>query len=168
MQDTRVGFLEAQAEPVNFLSVDKVDKETSPSKNINGGFRILLTNNKNYYERQAYTFLGALGDFGGFNDAIVFLISSFMGVYSAKMYVAQIAAETPVFKKRSKASQESVSRLRDKMSRGERLGGTDMTTLQDYLVKGTEKLKTPFWTALCFSNLCYRRDRHLRIMHAAK
>ena len=64
-------------------------------------FYITLTNNKNYYERKAYTLLGVLGDFGGFNDAIVFLISSFIGVYSEKMYNAKITAELPIFRKHS-------------------------------------------------------------------
>ena len=50
----------------------------------------------NLYKRQAYTFLTLLGDFGGFNDAIVFLISIFMSSYSAKMYAAQITSELPL------------------------------------------------------------------------
>ena len=50
--------------------------------------KISLTNEKNFYERTAYTLLDALGDFGGFNDAIVFFVSLFMSFYSAKMYAA--------------------------------------------------------------------------------
>ena len=72
---------------MHFLSLD--DVKVRPLENReNPGFSIFLTNNKNVYKRTAYTILGVLGDFGGFNDAIVFLISLFMGSYSAKMYAA--------------------------------------------------------------------------------
>ena len=51
---------------------------------------IVLDNNKDYYERRAYTFLKLLGDFGGFNASIRFLISLLLSSYSAKMYMASI------------------------------------------------------------------------------
>ena len=89
-QDTMVGFLEKEAEPVNFLTIGDTN---SVDTNGRAGFMILMSNQKNFYSRSAYTFLTLLGDFGGFNDAIVFLISLFMGGYSAKMYAAQIASE---------------------------------------------------------------------------
>ena len=56
-------------------------------------FIIVLDNNKDYYERSAYTFLTLLGDFGGFNDAIFFLISLFLSSYSAKMYMATVVTQ---------------------------------------------------------------------------
>ena len=36
-----------------------------------------------YYERKAYTFMDLLGDFGGFNDAIIFIVSTIFAGYSA-------------------------------------------------------------------------------------
>ena len=74
---------------------------------------IKLTNKKNYFERKAYTLLDILGDFGGFNDAIVFLVSSVMGIYSAKMYAAQISAE---LSSRLDLDDEKMGKLRDKLS----------------------------------------------------
>ena len=47
------------------------------------------------YEREAYTILNLLGDFGGFTDALVLIISLFTSVYSARMFNAAIAAELP-------------------------------------------------------------------------
>lgn len=93
LKDTRIGFLEAEAESEYFLSIEYTENfPISPLKKdswwTDPAFLITLSNNKNYYERKAYTLLDVLGDFGGFNDAIVFLIHSFMGVYSAKMFAA--------------------------------------------------------------------------------
>ena len=92
LQDTLIGFLESEAEPVHFLSVDRRTNIELNNKQI-FEMKFSLTTEKNFYERTAYTLLDVLGDFGGFNDAIVFLISSVMGIYSAKMYAAQISAE---------------------------------------------------------------------------
>ena len=44
-----------------------------------------------YSERRAYTFMDLLGDFGGFNDAIVLIISTFFASYSARMFEDSIA-----------------------------------------------------------------------------
>ena len=44
-----------------------------------------------YYERRAYTLMDLLGDFGGFNDAIIFIVSTVLAGYSARMYEANIA-----------------------------------------------------------------------------
>ena len=50
-----------------------------------------MSNNKSYSERRAYTFLNLLGDFGGFNDAIIFIVSTIFASYSASMYEASVA-----------------------------------------------------------------------------
>ena len=91
LEDASIGFLEAGAEPINFLSVNSIND--LPLTDHPYQIEISLTNEKNFYQRKAYTFLTLLGDFGGFNDAIIFLINAFMGIYSAKMYLAQISSE---------------------------------------------------------------------------
>ena len=70
-----------------------------------------MSNKKNFYSRSAYTFLTLLGDFGGFNDAIVFLISLFMSSYSAKMYAAHITSELPLLDEPTPESTQTTSRL---------------------------------------------------------
>ena len=82
-----LGFMEPEAEPEHFLSIDDIKLNQSDDPDFSG-FSIQITNNRNVYKRTAYSLLGVLGDFGGFNDAIVFLISLFMSSYSAKMYAA--------------------------------------------------------------------------------
>ena len=50
-----------------------------------------MSDNITYYERKAYTFMDLLGDFGGFNDAIIFIVSTVFATYSARMFEASIA-----------------------------------------------------------------------------
>lgn len=68
-----------------------------------------MSNKKNSYERTAYTFLTLLGDFGGFNDAIIFLISLFMSSYSSKIYAAHIASELQVHEEPSEEQSKTMS-----------------------------------------------------------
>ena len=48
------------------------------------------------YERRSYTFISLLADFGGFNDGIFLLASSFMAVYSRTMFEGSFAERFPV------------------------------------------------------------------------
>ena len=84
--------MQPEPAPQQFLSYDKEDNTFRPSERPHDIY-ITLSNNKQYYERSAYTILTLLGDFGGFNDAIIFLISSFVSTYSTRMYLAEISSE---------------------------------------------------------------------------
>ena len=46
-------------------------------------YRILASSKKTYYEREAYTFLELLGDFGGFNDALFLIIGTISSFYAS-------------------------------------------------------------------------------------
>ena len=48
------------------------------------------------YEREVYTFMEALGDFGGFNDGVVFIPAIFMQIYSSKMYLQSLFSLLPI------------------------------------------------------------------------
>ena len=52
-----------------------------------------MSKNKSYSERRAYTFMDILGDFGGFNGSITFIVSTIFASYSAQMYETSIASE---------------------------------------------------------------------------
>ena len=43
---------------------------------------ISLSDIERTYEREVYSFMAALGDFGGFNDGIVLIPAIFMSFYS--------------------------------------------------------------------------------------
>ena len=51
----------------------------------------MMSESVTFSERRAYTFMDLLGDFGGFNDAIVFIVSTVFASYSARMYEASIS-----------------------------------------------------------------------------
>ena len=61
---------------------------------------------KQSYQRKAYTFLTLLGDYGGFNGAIVFLLSFLMTSYSANLYESAIAGELKYQQRKAKTSQK--------------------------------------------------------------
>ena len=68
---------------------------------------IRLSSNKKVEKRQAYTILDLLGDFGGFNDAVYFLLSIPMSIYSSSMYSKHIAS---LFRLQSKPDPKHRSR----------------------------------------------------------
>ena len=41
-----------------------------------------LSENKMVYEREVFSFMAALGDFGGFNDGIILIPAIIMSIYS--------------------------------------------------------------------------------------
>ena len=96
LDDNQSGFLSDEQDPINFLSVDRIEKEYTtyqvPKRQDSDiefpyiSAIIKMSTNKTYSERRAYTFLDLLGDFGGFNDAIIFIVSTIFASYSAAMY----------------------------------------------------------------------------------
>ena len=74
-----------------------------------------------YHERKAYTFMDLLGDFGGFNDAIIFIVSTLFAGYSARMFEASISTKLDnATRKKFKYSYEAkIDELRTKVNRSE-------------------------------------------------
>lgn len=99
LKDGSVGFLEEEAEPKTFLSIDSIEKvyinepegDLKDYPTFEATFK--LNTRKRYYERNAYTFLELLGDFGGFNDALFMLVGLVSSFYGAQMYQAAVAQE---------------------------------------------------------------------------
>ena len=84
--------MEEEPEPKTFLSIESINK--AYIKEPTGNFTDLqdyptfetlfqLSTSKKAYERQAYTILELLGDFGGFNDAMVMLVGLVVSFYNA-------------------------------------------------------------------------------------
>ena len=73
---------------------------TDPRLKLKSGYTLFeleciveLGNKKYSYMRRAYTFLDLLGDFGGFNDAVLMILSLFMKYYSESVYKTAISHE---------------------------------------------------------------------------
>ena len=90
---------------MNFLSLDYTSRRYIREPIKRPGFddvelpfygaNFFLTPNKVIQSRQAYTFMGLLGDFGGFNDALLLILGLVGSLYSSRMYLASVAAELP-------------------------------------------------------------------------
>ena len=89
----------------------------------------MLSDNKYFSERKAYTFFTLLGDVGGFNGAIIIFPLLLMSRYSGSMYNAAIKSEIPIRK-----SQKKTPLLRQKLLQAgttqiEPLTGEDIRSL---------------------------------------
>ena len=51
-----------------------------------GSLEITLADTRSFYERSQYTLFTLMGDFGGFNAAIIALPAFFMNFYTARMF----------------------------------------------------------------------------------
>ena len=60
-----------------------------------------------------YTFMEALGDFGGFNDGIILFPAIIMQIYSQKMYLQHLFKLLPI--KRARNSSD-IKKIRDRFS----------------------------------------------------
>ena len=59
---------------------------------------IMLSDTRYKYTRSKYTFFQLLGDFGGFNGAIIMLPTVLVSFYTQRMFNAAVARDTPVRK----------------------------------------------------------------------
>ena len=80
--------MQEPAEPKTFLSVaskEKVYFEPTGELKDYPTYETLyeLSTKKKSYEREAYTILELLGDFGGFNDALLMLVGLVTSFYSS-------------------------------------------------------------------------------------
>ena len=61
--------------------------------------------------------MNLLGDFGGFNDAIIMIIGFVMSYYSARMFFADIATGASyATKMKAGETHDQISNLKDKIS----------------------------------------------------
>ena len=67
-------------------SLEQSEYDETETDEHDFSLKIDLGTNSVIQKRQAYTFFDLLGDFGGFNDAIIFLLSLPMSLYSSAMY----------------------------------------------------------------------------------
>ena len=128
LQDDRVGFIEDRGELEEFLTLNSYTEElvaidadakrdvvrfynsSSALPKIN--WKILLSDELNYLEREQYDFFTLLGDIGGFNGAITIFPSYLLSWYAAKMFNTSIYKDMPIKKKdlkrRSKNHKQAI------------------------------------------------------------
>ena len=103
----RFGFLFSDPDPKIFISETEqeiLSDYTSESPLPNLQFIIELSNQHKIIERKQYTIFTLIGDFGGFNAAVLSIPAIFMGFYAEKMFKAAVLEEIPVKYKSDKNS----------------------------------------------------------------
>ena len=98
------GLLYSDPDPKPFFNLELL--KPSGSERINKRQEIVhkpvifsLSDVKKTYEREVYTFMEALGDFGGFNDGIMLFPAILMQIYSSKMYSQALFSLLPIKKR---------------------------------------------------------------------
>ena len=127
------------------------------------------------YERRSYTFVQLLADFGGFNDGLFLLTSSFMVVYSRSMFEGNFSEQFPVRRKSKKKAEQAQNRqLYDQLSKGQeyQLSAGDTKLLAQIAQRTSLFIKSSYLKSLCspcLSCRCFRsrKDRQLHTMNQA-
>ena len=95
LDDSTIGLFEAEAQEEHYFSYktyyDTVHQNDFWRPSDDWEFAIKLSEDKRVEKRKAYTSFDLLGDFGGFNDAIYFLLSIPLGIYSSSMFSRHIS-----------------------------------------------------------------------------
>ena len=99
----KIGFLSSEPDVFSFLSLESVTQTVSKEdRNENYptsySWKIELGKNKREISRQVYTIFTLIGDFGGFNGAIIMFPAFFLSFYNSIMYNQAIEKELPVRK----------------------------------------------------------------------
>ena len=122
-----------------------------------------MGNIKSVYSREAYTILSLLGDFGGFTDALVLIISLFTSFYSARMFNAAIAEELPYSTSNFlNKSPLQIEKLKAKAVGKQELQQADLDFLYKAIGVTKKRLKVSFLKTLCFTSLFCKRDKEIR------
>ena len=111
----RIGFTKEEIEPFKFLTLDKELQSKDPFE-VLSHVTLVLSDNKYFSERKAYKFFTLLGDFGGFNSAIIIFPIFLLSRYNSYMYNAAIMTEIPIRKLQKKKQETSL--LRQKLQAG--------------------------------------------------
>ena len=128
---------------------------------------MLMSDVKQVYQRKAYTLLTLLGDYGGFNGAVVFLLSFLMTTYSANMYEAAVASGLKYQTKIKRDNAYSNHSLRAKLDRQSSFAlDKDDLCQVDKALRSVKRLKASFWKALCNIKLFCGKDKDVQAMHS--
>ena len=116
--------------------------------------------------------LDLLGDFGGFNDAIYFLLSLPLGFYASSMFSRHISSFFKQSKRSKGKKQQGINdALRGVLngeSRKATLQGNERGAIVAQVIKGAKRaVYVSCWKALCYTRWFCRRDPERRAMQAA-
>ena len=86
-----MGFVHSDNEPYSYFTVeDVIGTEDLTDNGVHTKARFLLSDKYYSHERSVYTFLALIGDFGGFNGAIIVAQGLLIRLYSRLMLKAEL------------------------------------------------------------------------------
>lgn len=92
---------------------------------------LVLSGIKKTYEREVYTIMELLSDFGGFNDGIILIPAVLMHFYSQKMYIQHLFGLLPIKKESDPDSGEKIKKQCRANQAPYELNEADITLLVD-------------------------------------
>ena len=157
------GLIHSEPEPKTFFSVEQSSKDYDDNWAVNGLGDILtsavvfyLADKSKTYEREVYTFMEMLGDFGGFNDGIMLFPAILMSIYSNKMFLQSLFSKLPVKSKKTSIGRDTMDEKCNGDQSSFSLAEADTELLDEE--SGRIEFKKNSWPlSLCFSKrLCKR------------
>ena len=118
------------------------------------------------YEREVFSFMAALGDFGGFNDGVVLIPALFMSFYSQKMFAKELFSLLPT---KSSSNHKSRDKINEKFSANSsplKLSNSDAELLAEES-KRMKKKKNSWLYNLCFFKRLCKEERGMRLQKKA-
>ena len=110
-----LGLIQSEPEPYQFFNLEKVtnDLESRLSKyfrekKTNFPFTFVLSDIEKTYEREVYSFMAALGDFGGFNDGVILIPAILMSIYTQKLFLQELFGQLRMKSESNPASREKM------------------------------------------------------------
>ena len=121
-----------------------------------------LNNLSATHEREVYTVMDALGDFGGFNDGIILFPAIIMQIYSKNMFLQYLFSLLPI-----KQGTNSVGRGKFKKKCNEDQSPFEMEEADTQLVFDESarliQRKNSWFLSLCYSKCFCKKNRGMRL-----
>ena len=113
-----------------------------------------------------YTFMEALGDFGGFNDGIIFIPAILMQIYSQKMYLQHLFKLLPIKRAKNPSDRKKIRERFSQDSSLNELSKEDAEMLAEE--SGRLQLSMTHWLLnLCFVKCLCRKAYRMRLQERA-
>ena len=91
-----IGIIQLDPDEVVTLGLEGRPQLSQDESIWPNSLKLQLADIKRYNERQVYQIMSLFGDFGGFNDGILFLPAIVMSIYNSKMFSKAVSTLFPV------------------------------------------------------------------------
>ena len=162
-----LGLIQAEPDSQSFFNIEKYEYFDYTFDRLDSPTELYLSDLEKTYEREVYTFMEALGDFGGFNDGVLIIPAILMHIYSSKMYLQALFSLLPVKKIKISGARK---RMKDKLNEGSS-SPFELTEADAQMLakeSGRVRLQTNSWLSnLCFVKCICRKSRGMRLQEKA-